>query len=153
MKRAIGEAQRAVELGPEYLSPYPLLADLLIGMGRMMRPSTLPETGWLCVRPSRLHYTLGLVLASKGDFAGATNQFAYALLLKPDWADVHLSFGRVLLYLGDAPNGLRHFQEAVRLAPVRRRRLTDWRGCWPPVPMPRCATGRKRCNSPNMPVL
>jgi Flp pilus assembly protein TadD len=64
-----------------------------------------------------LHYALGLALARVGDFASATNQFAYALLLKPAWADVHLIFGRALLYLGNTPNGLQHIQEAVRLAP------------------------------------
>ena len=65
---------------------------------------------------SSLRYTLGLALARKGDFR-RTNQFAYALLLGPDRVEAHLDFGRVLLRLGDAPNGLRHLQEAVRLAP------------------------------------
>ena len=51
----------------------------------MMKPSTLPETGWPCLPydPS-LHYALGLALAQKGDLITATNQFAYALLLGPD---------------------------------------------------------------------
>jgi tetratricopeptide (TPR) repeat protein len=117
-QRAIGEAQRAVELGPEYLPPYPLLAGLLLGSGHADEAINVARNG-LAVSPTNpeLHYTLGLILARKGDFASATNQFAYALLLKPAWADVHLTFGQVLLYLGDAPNGLRHFQEAVRLAP------------------------------------
>ena len=64
-----------------------------------------------------LHYTLGLALARKSDFTTATNQFAYALLFRPDWTEVHLDFGQALLRLGDAPNGLRHLQAAVRLAP------------------------------------
>jgi Flp pilus assembly protein TadD len=64
-----------------------------------------------------LHYTLGLALARKGDFMTATNQFAYALLFGPDEVEAHLSFGRALVCLRDGPNGLRHFQAAVRLSP------------------------------------
>jgi tetratricopeptide (TPR) repeat protein len=60
---------------------------------------------------------LGVALARTGDFLTATNQFAYALLLRPDWMEAHLNYGRTLLHLGDAPNGLRHLQAAVRTAP------------------------------------
>jgi len=97
----------------------------------------------LAVSPANpeLHYTLGLVLARKGDFAGATNQFAYALLLKPAWADVHLSFGQVLLYLGDARMDCGIFRRRCGCRQIGRRRSTDWRGCWPPVPMQPCANG------------
>jgi tetratricopeptide (TPR) repeat protein len=56
-------------------------------------------------------------LARKNDLTTATNQFAYALLFAPDWMEVHLNFGRALLLLGDAPNGMRHLQTAVRLMP------------------------------------
>jgi Flp pilus assembly protein TadD len=129
IKHAIGEAQRAVELGPEDLSAYQFLAGRLLGLGRADEAINAARDG-LAVSPTNpeLHYTLGRALARKGDFASATNQFAYALLLWPDQfayalslradlAEVHLNFGRALLHLGDAPNGLRHFQEAVRLAP------------------------------------
>jgi tetratricopeptide (TPR) repeat protein len=118
MQHAIGEAQRAVELGPENLSAHQFLAGHLLGLGRADEAINAARNG-LAVSPTNpdLHYTLGLALARKGDFAGATNQFVYALLLKPAWAEAHLTFGRVLVYLGNAPYGLRHVQEAVRLAP------------------------------------
>ena len=118
MKRAIDEAQRAVELGPENLSAHQLQAELLVKSGRDDEAIQVARNG-LVVFPydPNLHYALGLALARKGDLTVATNQFAYVLLLRSDWAEAHLDFGRALLRLGDAPNSLRHFQEAVRLAP------------------------------------
>jgi tetratricopeptide (TPR) repeat protein len=86
MQRAIGEAQRAVELEPEYLPPYRLLAGFLLESGRTNEAINAARDG-LAVSPfnPELHCTLGLILARTGDFASATNQFAYALLLKPAW--------------------------------------------------------------------
>ena len=90
----------------------------MIRQGRDDEAINVARNG-LAVSPydSGLHFALGLALARKDDLMTATNQFAYALLLGPDWMEAHLNFGRALLHLGDAPNGLRHFQEAVRLAP------------------------------------
>ena len=47
----------------------------------------------------------------------ATNQFAYACCSGRTRPKVHMNLGRTLLRLGDVPNGLRHFQEAVQLTP------------------------------------
>ena len=119
MPHAIGEAQRAVELGPEDLSARRFWSELLIiRQGRDDEAISVARNG-LAVSPydSGLHFVLGVALARTGNFMMATNQFAYALLLRPDWMEAHLNYGRTLLHLGDAPNGLRHFQEAVRLAP------------------------------------
>jgi tetratricopeptide (TPR) repeat protein len=120
MERALDEARRAVELGPEDLSARLFLSDCLSQLGRNDEVINVARNG-LAVFPydSSLRYTLGLALARKGDFAGATNQFACALLLElePLRVDAQVNFGRVLLRLGNAPEGLRHLQEAVRLAP------------------------------------
>jgi tetratricopeptide (TPR) repeat protein len=118
MKHAIGEAQLAVELGPEDLFAHQHWSELLIRLGRDDEIINAARNG-LAVSPydPSLHYTLGLALARKNDLTMATNQFAYALLFAPDWMEVHLNFGRALLLLGDAPNGMRHLQTAVRLMP------------------------------------
>ena len=141
------------ELGPEDLSARLFLSDCLSQLGRNDEVINVARNG-LAVFPydSSLRYTLGLALARKGDFAGATNQFACALLLEPVRVDAQVNFGRVLLRLGNAPEGLRHLQEAVRLAPGSPLVLNDWHGCWPPIPMQPCAMGRKPCDWPNMPV-
>jgi tetratricopeptide (TPR) repeat protein len=117
-ERAIAEARRAVELGPEDLSAHRLWLELLVRSGHDDEAISVARNG-LGVFPDDpgLHYTLGLALARKNDLTTATNQFAYALLFAPDWMEVHLNFGRALLLLGNAPNGLRHLQAAVRLMP------------------------------------
>jgi tetratricopeptide (TPR) repeat protein len=119
MPQAIGEAQRAVELGPEDLSVHRFWSELLIiRQGRDDEALRVARDG-LAVSPfdPGLHFVLGVALARTGNFMTATNQFAYALLLRPDWMEAHLNYGRTLLHLGDAPGGLRHFQAAVRTAP------------------------------------
>lgn len=117
-EHAIDEARRAVELGPENLPAYRLLLDCLFKSGRNDEAINVARNGLVvCPSDPDLHFALGLALAQKGGFVTATNQFAYALLFKPDWAEAHLNFGQALLYLGDAPNSLRHLQQAVRLAP------------------------------------
>ena len=100
------------------MSAYQPLSEFLIGLGRYDEAIQVARNG-LAVFPydPSLHYALGLALAQKGDFATATNQFAYALLLQPDWVEAHLTFGQALLHLGDAPGSLKHLQETVRLAP------------------------------------
>jgi tetratricopeptide (TPR) repeat protein len=107
-----------MELGPENQAVRKLWLGVLAGLGRNDEAIGVARDG-LAAFPynPNLHYMLGLALARKGDFVAATNQFVYALLNKPDWAEVHLAFGRALLNLGDVPAGLRHFQEAARLAP------------------------------------
>jgi tetratricopeptide (TPR) repeat protein len=117
-ERAIAEARLAVELGPEDVPAHQLWLSLLNGTGRDDEIINVGRNS-LAVVPydSGLHFTLGLAMARKNDLTAATNQFAYALLLWPDWAEAHLNFGQALLRLGDIPDGLRHFQEAVRLAP------------------------------------
>jgi Flp pilus assembly protein TadD len=117
-ERAIAEARRAVELGPEDLSAYRLWSELLIESGHVDEAIHVARNG-LVVSPDdpSLHYALGLALVQKNDLTTATNQFAYALLFGPDGPEVQVDFGRVLLRLGDCPNGLRHLQAAVQLAP------------------------------------
>lgn len=117
--QAIGEVQRAVELGPEDLSAQRFWAKLLIiRQGRGDEAIRVARNG-LAVFPydPGLHYVLGVALARKGNFMMTTNQFAYALRLRPDWMEAHLNCGQALLHLGDAPNALRQFQAAVRAAP------------------------------------
>ena len=116
--QAIGEVQRAVELGPEDLSAHRFWAELLIiRQGRGEEAIRVARrAGRVSLRPG-LHYALGVALARKGNFMMATNQFAYALRLRPDWMEALLNCGQALLHLGDDPNALRQFQAAVRAAP------------------------------------
>jgi Flp pilus assembly protein TadD len=117
-ERAIAEARRAVELDPEYPAAYRLWSNLLIKSEHNDKAINVARNG-LVVSPGDpgLHYTLGLALARKNDLTAATYQFAYALLFTPDQMEVHLNSGGALLRFEDAPNGLKHFQTAMQLAP------------------------------------
>ena len=127
-EQAIDEARRTVELGPENLSAYHAWSELLFGTGRNEEIINIARNG-LAEFPydPNLHYTLGLALAHKNDLTGATNQFAYFLLSTPHEIQmgVHLNFGRVLIRLGDAPGGLKHFQAALLLSPDSPFALND----------------------------
>ena len=113
----------------------------------------LSEMGWSYSRTMRT-FTFRWVWSAgaQGASTVASNHFEYALLFNPDWAEAHLDFGQYLLMLGDVPNGLKHLQQAAHLAPDSPLALTGWPGCWPPAPMPRCVTGRKRYSWLNVAV-
>ena len=108
MERAIDEARRAVELGPEDLSAHRLF---LVGLfdpnwGAMMKPSVLPETAWpsfpmipACITHWVWRWREKVILRR------ATNQFAYALLLGPHWVEAHLNFG-ACSFAGERAEGL-----------------------------------------------
>jgi tetratricopeptide (TPR) repeat protein len=118
IERALDEARRAVELGPEYLPAHRLWLDCLLKAGRDDEAMAVARDS-LVISPvdPDLHHALGLAMARAGDFAGATNQFAYALSFRPDWVEAHLNLGQTLLYLGNGPEGMRYLRAAVRLAP------------------------------------
>jgi len=63
------------------------------------------------------HYTMGIILASRGDLSEAADRFAEAVSLDPDYVEAHVALGNVLRQTGRASAALPHFETAVRLAP------------------------------------
>jgi Flp pilus assembly protein TadD len=125
-ERAIEETRRALELGPENVSAYNLLVQLLESSGK--EEVIMVARDALTVSPfsAELHYRLGLAAARKGDFVTATNQFGYALLLRPDWVEPHSKLLLALLSLGGDPDGRKHLREAASLAPDSPVLLDDF---------------------------
>ena len=68
-----------------------------------------------------IHEIRGLARASRGDYAGAIDDYSHALVLRP--GQPRLLSSRGLAYLvSDAPRlALRDFDEALRLRPLQRR--------------------------------
>jgi tetratricopeptide (TPR) repeat protein len=64
---------------------------------------------------------MGVAFVMLGRLEEATNYFARALRLKPDYAKAHESLGMALVELGDFAGAETHCREAVRLDPNRVR--------------------------------
>ena len=55
----------------------------------------------------------------------AINQFAYALLLRPDWTEAQAKLRGALVLLANSAEGPRHLQDVVSLAPDSPTILND----------------------------
>ena len=56
-------------------------------------------------------------MARKGDLLRVVNQFAYALLLRPDWSEARAKLRVALVLLANTADGSKHLQDVVSLAP------------------------------------
>jgi Flp pilus assembly protein TadD len=86
MERAITEAQRAIDLGPENFSAYQLLMKCLLESGRYQEAAALgPE--WLAVSPfdATAHSSQAVALLQTGDVVTAARQLGYVMMLRPNW--------------------------------------------------------------------
>jgi tetratricopeptide (TPR) repeat protein len=127
IEAAVNEARRALELGPENSGAYNLLLGCLVSSSRNDEIIDVARDA-LVVSPfnAQLHYTLALAKAKNGDFAGATNQFGYALLLQPEWEAPHTALRFALSSLSGDPDGSTHLKEAVASIPDSPVALNDF---------------------------
>lgn len=118
LEGAINEARRALELGPEDAFAYNVLVACLVQSHRDQEAIEAAADA-LTVSPfsAQTHYMLGLAVARKGDLLPAVNQFAYALLLHPDWSEARAKLRAALVLLANTANGSKHLRDVASLAP------------------------------------
>ncbi len=118
LERAINEARRAIELGPENAFAYNVLIPCL-AQSQRDQDAVEAAADALTVSPfsAETHYRLGLAVARKGDLLRVVNQFAYALLLRPDWSEARAKLRVALVLLANTADGSKHLQDVVSLAP------------------------------------
>src|SRR5207244_8436534 len=93
LERAISEARRALELGPENALTYNILLSCLLDLQRIDQAINVARDA-LTVSPSdaELHYRFGLSAGRMGNLETAAHQFAYASLLRPDQPEPQTKF-------------------------------------------------------------
>ncbi|PYK29905.1 MAG: hypothetical protein DME57_08685 [Verrucomicrobia bacterium] len=131
LTRAMSEAHRALELLPEDARVY----DLLFGAARGLRRSEdVVKAGRDAIALSPfdpdLHYRIGLAAGEIGDFKTATQQFAYALLLKPTKSEHEQKLRIALSFLAqtpDATNVIRDLQPLATGSPKLLEILAGYR--------------------------
>ena len=126
LERAISEARRALELGPENAFAYYVLVNCLVQSQRD-EEAIAAAADALTISPfsAETHFTLGLAVVRKGDLLNAINQFAYALLLRPDWTEAQAKLRGALVLLANSAEGPSHLQDVVSLAPDSSTILND----------------------------
>src|SRR5260370_21215101 len=104
MSRAMNEARRALELQPENSRAYDLAFTLACELHRFEEALAIGRDA-LSVSPfdSDLHYRIALAAGELGDFSAASDQFAYALLLRPNRSEIA---GKLHLAVRFAAQGL-----------------------------------------------
>jgi len=63
------------------------------------------------------YYTLGVILASRGDLSGAAGRFADAVERDPEYVEARIALGEALRQTGRSSAALPHLQRAAILAP------------------------------------
>lgn len=113
-ERALAEVRRALELGPENVAAHGLLSFCFLQSGSNREAIDAARDG-LAVSPfnADLHYTLATALARNGDFATASNHFAYALLLRPAWPDARTNLHLALQASLPDPQQRQQLQETA----------------------------------------
>jgi tetratricopeptide (TPR) repeat protein len=124
--RAIAEARRAIQLGPENSSAYPFLMNCLFESHRY---AEAPDLGreWLAVTPydAAAHSELASALGENGDLVSAAQHLGYVMLLRPDVEEAHAKLRQLLLLLAREPDGLQRLREIAANAPDSPRMLDE----------------------------
>jgi tetratricopeptide (TPR) repeat protein len=68
--------------------------------------------------PEEAHFNLGLLLVDEGDLSAASEEFAEAARMNPNYADAYHQRGLVLVRLGQSRQAIDCFRRAVELGPV-----------------------------------
>ena len=66
-------------------------------------------------------YNVGLLLAGRGDPAGAAAHYRSALRIRPDYAEAHINLGTILAAAGKFEEAGGHFREAIGRQPLMSR--------------------------------
>jgi tetratricopeptide (TPR) repeat protein len=126
MERAIAEARRAIELGPENFSAYQLLMKCLVESERYNEAAAFgPE--WLAVSPFEVtaHSSLAVAMEQTGDLSAAARQLGYVLMLKPNAEEALTQLHQIVLSLAKAPDGLQRLRDIAANAPDSPRMLDE----------------------------
>jgi protein O-mannosyl-transferase len=126
MERAIAEARRAIELGPENFSAYPLLMKCLVESERYNEAAAFgPE--WLTMSPFEVtaHSSLAVALAQTGDLSAAARQLGYVMMLQPKGDEALTRLHQIVLSLAEAPDGLQRLRDIAADAPDSPRMLDE----------------------------
>jgi tetratricopeptide (TPR) repeat protein len=125
-ERAIAEARRAIELGPENSSAYQFLMDCLVESQRYSEAVALGRE-WLAVSPYDVaaHFTLGVATAQTGNLVSAAQHLGYVMMLRPEAEQAHAQLRQILLALAKEPDGLQRLRDIAANAPDSPRMLDE----------------------------
>ena len=126
VERAMAEARRAIELGPENFSAYQLLMKCLVESGRFNEAATFgPE--WLAVSPFDVaaHSSLAVAMAKTGDLSAAARQLGYVMVLRPNAEEALAQLHQIVVSIAETPDGLRRLRDIATHAPDSPRTLDE----------------------------
>ncbi|MFN2622806.1 MAG: tetratricopeptide repeat protein [Chthoniobacterales bacterium] len=128
LERALSYFEQAIKLDPSYARAYSGLADCYAVLSYFTkRPfnETFPKAKAAAEKALALdsslaepHATLGLVLHTSWDWAGAEKEYEKGLKLNPNYATTHQWYGFYLLGLGRRDESVRELKRAQELDPV-----------------------------------
>ena len=117
-QEAIGYAQQAIAIDPDYGVAFYNLGNMFANQGRLDRAQKHFERA-LTLYPNYAdaHSNLGQLLAQRGEVAAGVDHFRKAIELNPTIARAHLNLGIVYAQQGNARAALTRLQTAARLTP------------------------------------
>jgi adenylate cyclase len=136
-KAAMAEAralsERAIELDPNYMQPYALMARILGVQARYGWVDDPDDTRDLAIEMGRKavalspddyysHWELGAAYMSKGDFDRSIGEYERALTLNPNDADLLAEMVELLVRVGRAEDAVVQVKSAMRINP----HYPDW---------------------------
>jgi tetratricopeptide (TPR) repeat protein len=120
-EEAATEFRKGLELQPETLLRLSLMHKLATTRFQMKDVAGAIEQLEAGIRLDNTfapnHYTLGFILASRGDVSGAARKFADAVERDPEYVEARIALGEALRQTGRAGAALPHLQRAATLAP------------------------------------
>jgi tetratricopeptide (TPR) repeat protein len=124
MERAIVEARRAIELGPENFSASQLLMNCLLESKRYDEAVRFgPE--WLAVSPFDVaaHTSIAVATARTGDLGTAARHLGYVMMLRPNARETPAQLHQILVLVAKAADGLERLRDIAANAPDSPRML------------------------------
>jgi tetratricopeptide (TPR) repeat protein len=142
MERAIAEARRAIELGPENSDAYQFQMNCLFESHRYHEAIQLGRE-WLSVTPYDVgaHSALGSALAENGYLVSAAPHLGYVMMLRPQVEQVHAQLRRILLLVAREPDALQRLREIAASAPDSPRMLDELAWLLATYPDPKARDG------------
>src|SRR4051812_32484028 len=118
MDRAISEARRAIDLGPENFSAYQLLMKCFLESRRYQEAAAFGAE-WLAISPfdAAAHSSLAMAMAQRGDLVTAARQLGYVMMLQSNTEEALGQLHQIVWTLAKAPDGLQRFRDIAENAP------------------------------------
>ncbi|MBC8105642.1 MAG: tetratricopeptide repeat protein [Anaerolineae bacterium] len=122
---ALDAYQKASALDPKLADARGAAATTLAALGRVSE-AQLNFTAALRLAPNHLPtlVNFGMMLRGQNDFDGAIDCFRKALALDPGNGEAHERLGRALMAACRIDEATTHYEQAVRLSPTPRMRVT-----------------------------